>query len=153
MLPVGVRLTREDRAWANQWNWSVGARGYVMRAAGRGKAIYLHVEIAARHGVVGPYIDHKDRERLNNRPRNLRAATMRQQQQNRGLQRQNTSGFKGVHWNGERSCFQAHITTNAGKHTYLGRFPDAKSAARAYDAAAISEFKEFALTNERLGLL
>lgn len=152
MIPASVLIDDDDRAWLDQWNWFVGTRGYAVRNVGRGKQLYMHLEIAARHGITGDEIDHRDRRPLNNRKGNLRGATREQQIQNQGLSTRNTSGFKGVHWNTGRKTFQVYIRHGKG-HRYIGRFSDAKDAARAYDAAAIEQYGEFALTNRMLGLL
>lgn len=72
-----------------------------------------------------------------------------------GLQSNNSSGFRGVHWNKRRNCWEAQIRVGPcpGKLHSLGRFLDAIDAARAYDAAAVQLKGQGAATNASLGLL
>jgi hypothetical protein len=58
----------------------------------------------------------------------------------------NKSSFKGVWFDAERNKFSVSIRYN-GKLTRVGRFGDAGTAARAYDAAAISAFGAGCYTN------
>ena len=63
------------------------------------------------------------------------------------------SGFKGVHKNKSKSKpFQTLITIN-GKQIYIGSFPSAEDAARAYDVAALQYQGSDAETNVKLGYL
>jgi len=64
----------------------------------------------------------------------------------------NTSGFKGVYFNKEKQKWQVAIG-GPGNRIYIGRFNDPVDAARAYDAAAIKHYGEFAKTNQMLGTL
>lgn len=86
-------------------------------------------------------IDHTDGNPGNNRWENLRLATNAQNQQNRKIASNNTSGAKGVMRIGNR--FAAHITVG-GKKRYLGTFGTLNEAADAYKSAAEQEFGEFA---------
>jgi len=86
-------------------------------------------------------IDHVDGEPSNNRLDNLRLATGSENQQNRKIASNNTSGAKGVTRYGSR--FRATIT-KAGKTRHLGTFGTLNEAADAYKAAAEKHFKEFA---------
>ena len=63
---------------------------------------------------------------------------------------QNSLGFKGISKNRKR--FMARCTFN-GRMYYLGNFIEKSQAAMAYDAFALAHFGEFALTNQKLGLL
>ena len=86
-------------------------------------------------------IDHRNNDKSDNRWSNLRLATGSQNQANRGLQRNNTSGFKGV--SARRGKFAAYIKRDGKKHT-LGSFDTAEEAHAAYVAAAPLFHGEFA---------
>lgn len=55
----------------------VNNNGYVVVAINH-KLFYAHQIVATMYGIVGALIDHKDRNRLNNAPDNLRGATSSQ---------------------------------------------------------------------------
>jgi hypothetical protein len=93
-----------------------------------------------------PLVDHINGNGLDNRRANLREATKRQNGWNRGPNRANTSGFKGVTWNKACRSWQAKITVG-GASSYLGLFARAEEAAVAYDAAARDLQGEFAWLN------
>lgn len=57
-------------------------------------------------------VDHIDRTRANNRWKNLREATKKQNGENRGLHRRSTSGFRGVSWDKKLQKFRARISHN-----------------------------------------
>ncbi|MDB5823790.1 MAG: endonuclease [Herminiimonas sp.] len=95
-------------------------------------------------------VDHINRNKLDNRPENLRLATAAQNRANIGKQRNNSSGYKGVFL--DRGKFRAAIRVS-GLRRYLGTFGCAQAAAVAYDSAALAVFGEYAMTNTQMGLL
>jgi hypothetical protein len=94
----------------------------------------------------GIQVDHISPDTLDNRRSNLRLATSQQNQFNRGKQRNNTSGYKGVYWLEPYGKFQALIVVKK-KHISLGLFTDKIEAAKAYDAAALKYAGAFARLN------
>jgi hypothetical protein len=88
-------------------------------------------------------VDHADRNPLNNRRNNLRPATSAQNNANRGLQRNNRSGFKGVHFHLASNRWRASIRY-CGARFNLGSFLSAEDAAEAYKLAAERLNGEFA---------
>jgi hypothetical protein len=84
-------------------SWSYSARNKDKQTggyAGRyidGKYVYMHVYIARKMGLQGK-VDHKDRNRLNNKRENLREATFSEDRRNRKVFKNNTSGYKGVYF-------------------------------------------------------
>lgn len=80
-------------------------------------------------------IDHVNTVRDDDRLQNLRLATRAENQRNRTRQKNNTSGFKGVHWHPQSGMWRARIVLG-GKHTCLGLFKSLLDAAASYQSAA-----------------
>lgn len=94
-----------------------------------------------------PLTDHINGDGLDNRRANLRPATKEQNGRNAALSRRNTSGFKGVTRSGTKGRWVALIGTGQGRQARLGTFDSAEEAARAYDAAALALWGEYARPN------
>lgn len=86
----------------------------------------------------GHQIDHVDGDRFNNRFSNLRLATHAENNQNTPLQKNNTSGVKGVSWHKQKSRWRANVAVGPrgrSKQISLGLFDklsDAENAVREY---------------------
>lgn len=98
-------------------------------------ATWIRGRLVTMHRILmdGPEIDHLDRDRLNNRRSNLRVATRLENVLNRGLQKNNTSGHKGVTRCGSKWKSQAG-SGKSGTFKYLGVYATVEEAAAAYDA-------------------
>ncbi len=88
-------------------------------------------------------IDHRNGDCGDDRFCNLRDATQAENLRNRGKDRDNTSGYKGVYWHALRQKWAAQIGVD-GRRVYLGIFSTAESAAEAYAAAAHRYHGDFA---------
>ena len=102
---------------------------------------------------AGQTVDHINGDGLDNRRSNLRFATQLEQMRNRRPNRQHkgckpASRFKGVEAEPDSvgHPWRARIRVN-GKRINLGWHPTEVSAARAYNAAALEHFGEFARLN------
>lgn len=92
---------------------------------------------------VGMCIDHIDNDKLNNKLENLRLATMSNNNCNRSMSSNNTSGLKGASYERRSGKFQSHIKIN-GKQMNLGLFDTVELAHQAYCKAAVVHHGEFA---------
>lgn len=92
----------------------------------------------------GVLVDHKNLDTLDNRKENLRLTNKQQNGRNRGAQKNNKSGYKGVCL--DRGKYNAAIHVS-GKHILIGRYNDIIEAAQAYDEAAKKLFGEYAKLN------
>lgn len=88
------------------------------------------------YGYMPDFIDHIDRNPMNNKISNLRSVTKSENEHNRGIYKNNSSGYPGVCFNKQENKYQAEITAN-GKRIYLGRFATAEEAFLAYQLAKI----------------
>lgn len=131
-----------DEALVKEHTWSV-ARGHI-RTLIDGKTVYLHQMIM--NAPKGQQVDHINMDKTDNRRCNLRYATHTENQQNKGLRKDSTTGYKGVCFDKRSGKYIAYINA-AGSRTYLGYYPDKKLAAEAYDKAAKNLHREFARLN------
>jgi HNH endonuclease len=76
---------------------------------------------------VGYIVDHENHDTLDNRRDNLRICTRSESQFNRRIPSHNTSGVKGIYWNG---CSWVVRAGKDGQHFYLGSFTDFHAAVR-----------------------
>ncbi len=88
-------------------------------------------------------IDHRDRNRANNKWLNLRLATSSQNKYNDGKHKNNTSGYTGVYFRKDRGTFSARIQYE-GRDVCLGCFKTAEDAYAAYLNAAKEFHREYA---------
>jgi len=110
-----------------------------------GKDYYAHdiIWVLVTGAWPGHDIDHENLNKSDNKWSNLRAATRSQNGANTSLQRNNTSGYKGVHWFSPRNRWRAMITVER-KQISLGLFKDPYVAHLVYVAAAQKYFGQFA---------
>lgn len=89
-------------------------------------------------------VDHRDLNRTNNGLSNLRWANSAEQSRNRNLQKNNTTGFRGVYCRKKKktNTYNACIKMN-GKLKSLGYFPTAEEASKVYEAKAKEIHGEF----------
>lgn len=99
------------------------------------------------NGYFPEIVDHKDRDNLNNRIENLRAATGLQNARNYTKPiNGKTSIYKGVCFNKSENKWRAQINVNK-KRTLIGRFITETEAAAAYNKSALEHYGEFSNLN------
>lgn len=103
------------------------------KANGKRCALLMHRLIMGESSNL--FVDHINRNGLDNRRCNLRFATPQQNCANSTTRRDNKSGVKGVGWRKDRQKWRAQITVN-GRSKSLGHYDTRDEAANAYKAAA-----------------
>ena|SRR5438105_51585 len=142
-----------DYGWLNQWKWyAIEMKpGYFqaarfVRINGKKVCLYMHRVIVGLSYGDKRKVDHKMPScTLDNRRSNLRIATQSQNGMNRGKQRNNKSGFKGVSWDKRAGKWASQIT-KAGRRYFLGYYARAEDAHAAYCSAALKLHSDFART-------
>ncbi len=131
-----------DRLIVYQWH---DAQGYPVHSHFDGPTrvvIKMH-RLVAGATVWDECVDHIDMNPLNNQAHNLRVADRAQNGWNRKLNKNNTTGFKGVSWSPRHQLFESNITVRKKQH-HLGKYKTAEDAHAAYQAAALKLHGEFA---------
>ena len=96
------------------------------------------------------FVDHIDRNGLNNRRTNLRVCTRTENNRN-SMRSKNKSGFKGVSFDRRKKKFRAriHVAHKVGyKEIFIGYFQTAIEAAKAFNEAALKYHGSFAYLNK-----
>lgn len=79
------------------------------------------------HGSWPEFIDHKDRDRMNNKISNLRSVTKSENEHNREINKNNSSGYTGVHFFKQANKWASRIYVNS-KEIHLGYFDSPEEA-------------------------
>lgn len=134
----------EDFETISQFKWYAQKGRYTFYAARRTSVAEGRKSIPMHNQILGcNRVDHIDGNGLNNQRSNLRPATNAQNLRNRGKQKNNTTGFKGVYFYRRRNVFQAYITVDGVRKT-IGQFKTAEEAHTAYCAASVKFHGDFA---------
>ena len=158
-----IQLTRGkialvDDHWfeyLNQWKWgALKGKGtwyaitWNRNALGPGRDICIYMHRVVSGAKEGEFVDHRDRDGLNNQEHNLRKCSLAQNNRNRDRNKNGTSGYKGVtiRKQNKKVKYIAQITVDR-KAMYLGIFLTAEQAASAYDDAAKKYYGSFAYLN------
>ena len=136
-----------DFKYLNQFKWYY-CQGYAVRddtlENGKKIKILMHREVLQpKHEL---HTDHINQDKLDNRRSNLRECTPAQNNMNRGVQKNNTSGFKGVSWHKTNKKWYARIRIDR-RRKHLGCFVSKEAAAVTYNNAALIYHGEFACLN------
>lgn len=147
----------DDYDYLMQWSWHAMKARNRFYAAGSQcfsdkTVIHFLMHRLIMKAPPEVFVDHRNRDSLDNRKENLRICSNGQNLGNSTIPHTNTSGFKGVSRNRQRDKWRATIQIN-GTSKQIGVFQQPKDAAAAYDDAALKHFGEFALTNRAMGLL
>jgi hypothetical protein len=128
------------------WNWYAQPGGRTVYAASKGAACGRRCRVFLHRLLLGEpldvFVDHVNSDGLDNRRANLRLASASQNQHNKAMQNNNTSGFKGVTWKANKRQWVARISCG-GKSKHLGYFDTPEAAHFAYASASAAIHGEF----------
>lgn len=111
-----------------------------------GEKLWLHRYIM--NAKRGEYVDHIDGNFDDNRKINLRICNNAENNRNRGLQKNNTSGYSGVGWAKREQKWRVRIKVD-GKEKHLGYFDNKNDAILAKKHAEEKYFREFSYYNSQ----
>lgn len=137
----------DDIEIVKQYKWTLGNHGYVTSGAGKNQ-ILLHRLLS--NAFDGIYVDHINRNKLDNRKLNYRFCTNQENNRNKDLYSHNSSGITGVTWNKERKKWQAQIVVD-NKNINLGRYESFDDAVKARLEGEEKYFEDF-MPEDRCGL-
>lgn len=148
-IPLGINakdgyaVVDQEFAYLGRHKWHLSKKGYAAAHIG-GKIQKLHKIILPE----APVVDHINRDKLDNRSSNLRSATIQINNQNQGVKRTSTTGFKGVgfHKHMKKYCARLYVD---GKRKTLGYFDTPEAAADAYNKKALELYGAFAFSNHK----
>ena len=149
MLTQGKETTVYNRNYKklSMWNWyanCIDGVWYAMRN-GRdkhGKKIKILMHRVIMKAPDGMMVDHKNHDGLDNRISNLRICTNGQNQRNRRLSKNNTSGVNGVTWYKNSNKWLARIHFN-GVQIYLGYYVNLEDAVKARLAGELKYYGKY----------
>ncbi len=126
-------------------------KGYI-KVKIRGKNYMAHrIAYFYMTGEEPEQVDHIDHDESNNKWSNLRAATNSQNNMNKGLQVNNSSGVRGIYWDKQKERWRAAIELN-GVRINIGSFKEKDAAAAAVSEVMEICYKEFNYKGDNNGV-
>ena len=126
----------------SKFRWCISNGGYAARRNGN-KTMQMH-----RYIIQAPSemeVDHINGNKLDNRRCNLRLVTRTQNNANRGIASNNTSGYKGVSWNKSLNLWMVYVKLNRKRIVKYAKTKE--EAAIKYNQMASALFGEYARLN------
>lgn len=135
---------KEDFELLSKHYWSPRPDGHI-RTSIKGKTVEIARYILESHGenIDGLYVDHRDRDPLNNRKKNYRVCSFRENRMNHSLFKNNTSGYSGVTYKKSSGKWVARITVNYNR-IFLGLYDTKEEAIQARKRAEQKYYGQFA---------
>ena len=133
---------KEDFEKVSKYTWRVSHNGYLQTTIPKDinrKIIEMHSYLMSKED--GFVVDHINRNKCDNRKRNLRLVSKSMNGFNINKQKNNTSGKTGVSYNKRNNTYIAHIGYN-NEHIYLGSYVNYNDAVKARELAEIKYFGE-----------
>lgn len=132
-------LDDDDYEELSKYKWQCTKNGYASRdvmVAKQTTRIFMHRVV--NKTPQGFDTDHISRDKLDNRKSNLRTVT-RSQNMSNSMQKNNTSGYRGVHQDKRTGNWLARAKVS-GVYKHLGSFKDPEEAYKVYCAAVELRF-------------
>jgi hypothetical protein len=150
-----VLIDDEDFEKVSRYKWHV-KRSYLKRTGNYYFTTRPYINgkrgsIALHHYIFGDppeglYLDHINRNTLDNRKGNFRFTTPQQNKYNQKCRKDSTTGYKGVGVQTHCPKYIVKIVYDGKRHS-LGTYSDPIEAARVYDRKALEVYGEYAATN------
>lgn len=118
----------EDLPLIQSRRWYRDKDGYLVSSyIFAGKRCFVRFHRIVLKAQPTQYVDHINKNRADNRKKNLRLCSHVENDRNRGVYSSNTSGVTGVHYERKRKKWVASITYD-GKRVFIGRFSNKADA-------------------------
>ena len=143
---VKIQVSAEDFEWVSKTNWTISrqptGRIYIQHWK-KGKCKYIHRMIT--NAPKGKYVDHINRDTLDNRRENLRVGGQADNARNTPLRKSNRSGYRGVYQetDGRKKKWKVEVTTPEGKHKWICACYDKAEAGAKWDEYMVKAYPDF----------
>lgn len=134
----------DDYDVVKEHSWFENDSGYILTRLKNGKCIRLHRFIMNLDDSSEPILDHRNRLKYDNRKENLRFSNKQLNSINRGCNKNNKLGCKGI-CRLKNGKYYARIMKD-GKDVYLGTFTSLQDAKQARIKKEVELFDEHAYT-------
>ena len=141
-----TKVDNSDYEYLNRWKWN-NVGGYAVRQVypsglkGSAYRVLMHRVVTACPDKL--LVDHINHDTLDNTSENLRFATKSQNQWNRLIAKNNTSGYTGINWDKVNKKWRVAVKANY-KYKNIGRFEKLEDAVAARDKALRELHGDFA---------